>query len=82
MDRYYPWSSRVGHAHPTNKDVKENVPPDHTVTRVVKSALFLIVQGQVPKNNLIVLTEPENRFPFGHILLFQSGSQDTNAQTG
>ena len=65
----------------TNKDEKENVPPDHTMTRVVKSALFLTVQGQVPKKNLIGLTQPDNRFPFGHILLFQSGSQDTNAQT-
>ena len=65
-----------------NKDDKENVPPDQTVTRVVKSASFLTVQGQVPKRNLIGLTQPENRFPVGHILLFQSGSQDTNTQTG
>ena len=65
-----------------NKDEKENVPPDQTVTRVVKSALLLTVQGQVPKRSLIGLTQPENRFPVGHILLFQSGSQDTTHKLG
>ena len=52
-----------------NKDEKENVPPDQTVTRVVKSALLLTVQGQVPKRSLIGLTQPENRFPVGVLLL-------------
>ena len=65
-----------------NKDEKENVPPDQTVTRVVKSALLLTVQGQVPKRNLIGLTQPENRFPVGHILLFQPGSQGTTHKLG
>lgn len=46
------------------------------------SPLFMLVQVQVlKKENFIIITQSENVFPFGHILLIQSGSQDTNAQT-
>lgn len=33
------------------------------------------------KSNLTSLIQSENLFPLGHILLIQSGSQDTKAQT-
>lgn len=41
----------------------------------------MVQRQDLKKENLTSLTQSENLFPLDHILLIQSGSQDTNAQT-